>query len=386
VEAGGTERYLWDYLVHHYHYLRRPKLVGEHLKQLVYLDEQVVGCLGECRMEERAAGAVDWLECGAKAHPAPSPDQQRAFSHPALGAVEHLASKVLGMSVRGLSRAWQARYGHPVVLAETFVDLSRFAGTCYRAANWHYLGSTQGHAKRGNAAQAVPAQLALWEKAERWERLEAQTAPEQRPVEPTTPSGMTPVYLKPRARGRRKRPGRKAGHAGARRAHRLTRCPECGGAVGASLRQHRRLIEDIPKVTPKVAEHITHGHWCRRCKKIVTPKMTGALPGATLGLRFVVYTAWLHYCIGMSVGNCVKNANVSPGFPVSPGGLTLGWKNLAWLLAPHYQDIGKKVRESAVLHADETGWRSTASPFGCGRSPRNSIATTLSIGAAAQGL
>jgi hypothetical protein len=38
-----------------------------------------------------------------------------------------------------------------VYLAETFVDLSRFAGTCYRAANWCLVGETQGHAKRGNA-------------------------------------------------------------------------------------------------------------------------------------------------------------------------------------------------------------------------------------------
>ncbi len=216
-------------------------------------------------------------------------------------------------------------------------------------------------------AQAEVALLGLWEKAERWERLQSQGASEASHVPPTTPSGMTPVYLKPRARRPRKRPGRKKGHAGAwrraparidtRREHGLTRCPECGEAVGAPVRAHRRLIEDIPTVTPEITEHTVHGHWCRRCKKIVTPKVSAALPGATLGLRFIVYTAWLHYCIGMSVGNCVKNAGVALGFPVSPGGLTLAWKNLALLLEAHYQAIGKTIRQSAVLHADETGWR-----------------------------
>ena len=217
-------------------------------------------------------------------------------------------------------------------------------------------------------AQAEVALLGLWEKAERWARLQPQGASEAPPqVTPTTPSGMTPVYLKPRARRPRKRPGRKRGHPGAwRRApaqidarcvHRLRHCPECGEAVGAPLRTHRRLIEDIPEVRPKVTEHTVHGHWCRRCKKIVTPKVSAALPGATLGLRLVVYTAWLHYCIGMSVGNCVKNASVALGFPVSPGGLTLAWKNLAALLEAHYHAIGKTIRQSAVLHADETGWR-----------------------------
>lgn len=216
-------------------------------------------------------------------------------------------------------------------------------------------------------AQAEAALLALWEKAEQWERLGALSPSEKPQVAPTTPSGMTPVYLKPRAHRRRKRPGRKIGHAGAwrraparidaKRTHRLSRCPECQGPVGPPIRTHRRLIEDIPEVTPEITEHTVHGHWCGRCKKIVTPKVIAALPGATLGLRFIVYTAWLHYCIGMSVGNCVKNAGVALGFPVSPGGLTLAWKNLAELLETQYDAIGKTIRQSAVLHADETGWR-----------------------------
>lgn len=154
-------------------------------------------------------------------------------------------------------------------------------------------------------AEAEAAQLLLWEKAECWERLHAQATPEETPVGAATPSGMTPVYLKPPARKRRKRPGRKAGHTAAwrrapahidaRREHRLSRCPQCGKVVGASLRQHRRIIEDLPKLTPEITEHITHGHWCGHCKKIVTPKVTAALPRATLGLRFVVYTAWLQH-------------------------------------------------------------------------------------------
>ncbi|MGH7261906.1 MAG: IS66 family transposase, partial [Nitrospiraceae bacterium] len=59
----------------------------------------------------------------------------------------------------------------------------------------------------------------------------------------------------------------------------------------------------------------------------------------------------------MSVGNCVKNAGVALGFAVSPGGLTLAWKNLAGLLQAQYEAIGQTIRHSAVLHADETGWR-----------------------------
>jgi len=64
--------------------------------------------------------------------------------------VKNLASKVLALTVRRLSADWAHAYGHPVYLAETFVDTARFRGTCYRAANWRYLGQTAGRRKQGN--------------------------------------------------------------------------------------------------------------------------------------------------------------------------------------------------------------------------------------------
>ena len=214
--------------------------------------------------------------------------------------------------------------------------------------------------------QAVNLIVALGEKAEHWDVLQARGAANT-PISPTTPSGMTPVYLKPRARRRRKKPGQKPGHPGVCRAapqhiddaleHELKTCPKCGTAVGQPIREHTRFIEDIPKVTPLVTAHTIHGYWCCQCKTIVTPKVTAALPRSRLGLHLVVYSAWLHYLVGVSVGNCVKIAAVSLGFQVSPGGLTLAWKNLATLLESQYDAIGRTIRQSAVLHAEETGWR-----------------------------
>ena len=56
--------------------------------------------------------------------------------------IKYLASRVLALTTRRLSRDWHSVYGHPLLLAETFVDQARFRGTCYRAANWLPLGST----------------------------------------------------------------------------------------------------------------------------------------------------------------------------------------------------------------------------------------------------
>jgi len=62
-------------------------------------------------------------------------------------ACHNLASRTLALASRGLAEDWQARYAYRPVLLETFVDKARFAGACYRAANWLYLGDTQGRGK-----------------------------------------------------------------------------------------------------------------------------------------------------------------------------------------------------------------------------------------------
>jgi len=170
--AEGAERYLWDYLIHHHHYLGRPKLVGAYLKQLVWLDGQVVACLGWASAAWKVDCRDRWIGW------TPEVRRQRLvgvvnnvrFLILPWVRVEHLASKVLAQSLRGLAAAWQARYGQGIVLAETFVDPARFAGTCYRAANWQCLGQTRGHAKRGNAYRkhAVPKDVWMRPLTRRW--------------------------------------------------------------------------------------------------------------------------------------------------------------------------------------------------------------------------
>lgn len=76
-----------------------------------------------------------------------------------------------------------------------------------------------------------------------------------------------------------------------------------------------------------------------------------------IGLRLVVFSAWLHYLVGVSVNNIVRILSVVCRFNISAGGLTQAWKNLAGILEPAYHDIGQRISNSAVLNADETGWR-----------------------------
>ena len=62
--------------------------------------------------------------------------------------VPHLASWILGQVTRRLARDWQAKYGHGIVLLETFVERERFRGTAYRAANWLVVGATTGRTRQ----------------------------------------------------------------------------------------------------------------------------------------------------------------------------------------------------------------------------------------------
>lgn len=69
----------------------------------------------------------------------------------------NLASKTLALTTRRLAADWEAIYGHPVVLAETFVDPARFAGTAYRAAGGQAVGATRGFAARTATTSAMGA-------------------------------------------------------------------------------------------------------------------------------------------------------------------------------------------------------------------------------------
>ncbi|HSW38268.1 MAG TPA: IS66 family transposase [Acidobacteriota bacterium] len=214
--------------------------------------------------------------------------------------------------------------------------------------------------------QAVEVILFLAQKAERYDK-------EHPDASPTTPSGMIPIYLKPVRGKRRRAPGRKEGHPGLSRQvpqkidhheeHTLRGCPICQTPVGKPIKTYCRIIEDIPEVKPEVTEHTVHGYWCKTCKKIVYPTVSDALPNAMIGLRLIVFTAWLHYLVGVSVSNLVRMVAVFSCFKISAGGLTQGWKSLANLLASLYDHMGHRAAQSAVLHADETGWRLNGKTF-----------------------
>ena len=187
-------------------------------------------------------------------------------------------------------------------------------------------------------------------------------------ADPSAPSGQTPPYAKPTAKARAKPKGAKPGHPGHRRPappridrreeHTLTSCPKCHGPVRICRSSRTRIIEDIPAdITPVVTEHTIHRSWCPHCRDTVEPVVTDALPGATIGLRVVVLSAWLHYLLGTTLAQIIDVFNFHLQFKLSAGGLVSMWHRLRQILRAWYLEIQAQALGSAVLHGDETGWR-----------------------------
>jgi len=150
-EVGSLEAARLATYLAHYHYLGF-RVVGENLKYLV---------------RDRQGRDLACLLFGAAAWRAAARDQFLGWdqNQKALGLckvasntrflilpwvkVSGLASHVLSRVAGRLSGDWQRKYGHPIYLLESFVDTTRFRGTCYRAASWHWVGQTRGRGRQG---------------------------------------------------------------------------------------------------------------------------------------------------------------------------------------------------------------------------------------------
>ena len=194
------------------------------------------------------------------------------------------------------------------------------------------------------------------------------------PIDPATPSGQRPIYTKPATRKRKGKPGAKPGHKGTRRSkpdridrheeHRLDVCPDCGGALQRCKRKRTRTIEDILEdIKTEVVEHTIHRDYCPRCGKHIEPTVPDALPNAAIGHRLVAMTAWLHYGLGVTIDQILDIVGYHLHTRVSAGGLVAMWRRLAGIFESWYEQIAREARGSAVLHADETGWRVNGQPY-----------------------
>ena len=150
---------LWNEYIHRYHYLGHKPLPGAQLRYFVTIDQQIVAALGFGAAAWQTAPRDQFIGWSHEQRQKNLPlvvNNARFLIMPWVKS-KNLASHILSMIARRLPTQWEERYGIRPVLLETFVDTERFAGTCYKAANWIYAGKTKGRGKLGPAGkQSVP--------------------------------------------------------------------------------------------------------------------------------------------------------------------------------------------------------------------------------------
>ncbi len=147
---GSRQDKLFRYLLSNHHYPGYRNTVGESMKYLVHSrDGRALACV--------LFGAAAWKSASRDAYIGwPAPVRERNLRQVTNNSrflvlpwikVPHLASHLLSRIARRISTDWMDKYGHPLYCLETFVDRSHYQGTCYRAANWRWVGQSTGRGR-----------------------------------------------------------------------------------------------------------------------------------------------------------------------------------------------------------------------------------------------
>ena len=143
----------WNEQIARYHYLGYQTLVGRVLKYRICLGDQEVGLIGWASPSWKLASRdayIGWDAATRERNLQGLANNHRFLIFPWV-KIKNLASHVLSLAVAQAVKDWWTKYQVKLYLLESFVDPSRFRGTCYKAANWVYLGQSRGSSKRGNA-------------------------------------------------------------------------------------------------------------------------------------------------------------------------------------------------------------------------------------------
>lgn len=150
VDTLGKRRQVSQWL-EQYHYRGYSGAVGENVQYVArdaWRRELAVMVFGAAAWKVAARDRfIGWSAPQRMAALGLIANQQRFLILPWVG-VPHLASHLLALALRRLSKDWRLRYGHPVWMVETFVDQEQFEGTAYRAAGWIQVGRTTGRTRQ----------------------------------------------------------------------------------------------------------------------------------------------------------------------------------------------------------------------------------------------
>ena len=149
VVSDKKDARLWNEYMERYHYLGYGVPVGPNIKYFIHVQEEPVACMVFSGAAWKVAVRdrwIGWSHAQREQRLHLIVNNTRFLIFPWI-QVKNLASRLLGLAARRLPNDWLGMYSYRPVLLETFVHVDRHAGTCYRAANWQCLGSTEGRGR-----------------------------------------------------------------------------------------------------------------------------------------------------------------------------------------------------------------------------------------------
>jgi len=155
---------LFNSLIEQYHYLGYTQPVGEHLKYIIFAADRPIACFAFSSAPYRILHRdrfIGWSPAMCDKNRHLLAYNSRFLILPWIH-VPHLASHLLAKCAKNISEDWQTLYKHPVFWLETFVDTDLFKGTCYRAANWIFLGNTSGRGKYNKTQKQLTSIKAMY--------------------------------------------------------------------------------------------------------------------------------------------------------------------------------------------------------------------------------
>lgn len=162
-----SDRSLWREYIERYHYLGFKRPFGAYLSYFIVAkgkDNQLLGCLLFSASAWSLAPRDLWIGWQLR-------DRMKRLNYVVNNSrfllfpwvkVENLASHVLGIVAKTIANDWQQVYGYKPVLIETFVDNTKFDGTCYQAANWEFLGTTRGGGRMDRLKRSTSATKSIY--------------------------------------------------------------------------------------------------------------------------------------------------------------------------------------------------------------------------------
>lgn len=154
---GKPKEKFYNAIIDRYHYLGYHQGSGEQLKYLVATGDRPVACIGFAGSAFKISPRdhfIGWCDHTRKQNLFKIINNNRFLILPWV-RVHNLASFILGSIARRIQTDWYGYYKRKIVLLETFVEKDRFLGTCYKAANWLYLGQTKGRGRNDRHTQRL---------------------------------------------------------------------------------------------------------------------------------------------------------------------------------------------------------------------------------------